>query len=81
MVDNSWVVPYNPYYSLKYNCHINVESCVSVKSAKYLFKYFYKGHDCVNVIISEHGTLNCDEIQTFLDSRYVSAPETAWRIF
>jgi hypothetical protein len=80
-IDNSWVVPYNPYLSLKYNCHINVESCASVKSVKYLFKYVYKGHDCANIAIEEHGTLQHDEIKTFMDSRYVSAPEAAWRLF
>jgi hypothetical protein len=79
-IDNSWVVPYNPYLSLKYNCHINVESCASVKSVKYLFKYVYKGHDCANVAIAECGTLQHDEIKTFMDTRYVSAPEAAWRL-
>jgi hypothetical protein len=43
--DNSWVVPYNPYLLLKYNCHINVEVCTSIQAVKYLFKYVYKGHD------------------------------------
>ncbi|OXA46565.1 hypothetical protein Fcan01_18730 [Folsomia candida] len=80
-IDNSWIVPYNPYMSLKYNCHINVESCASVKSVKYLFKYVYKGHDCANIAISEQDVLNHDEIKTFMDSRYISAPEAAWRLF
>jgi hypothetical protein len=80
-VDNSWIVPYNPYLSLKYNCHINVESCASIKSVKYLFKYVYKGHDCANIRIGEENTLNHDEIKTFMDSRYVSGPEAAWRLF
>ncbi|XP_053100132.1 uncharacterized protein LOC128322591 [Hemicordylus capensis] len=79
-IDNSWVVPYNPYLALKYNCHINVEVCASVKSVKYLFKYVYKGHDCANVVIQEQGTLNHDEIKTFMDSRYFSAPEAAWHL-
>lgn len=74
-IDNSWVVPYCPYLSLKYNCHINVEICASIKSVKYLFKYAYKGHDCANV------QLQVDEVQTHVDSRYVSPPEAAWRIF
>jgi hypothetical protein len=38
-VDNSWVVPYNPYLLMKYGCHINLEYCHTVSSVKCLFKY------------------------------------------
>ena len=37
-IDNSWVVPYSPYLLLKHNCHINIETCVSMKGIKYLYK-------------------------------------------
>ena len=74
-LDNRWVVPYNPYLSYKYRCHINIEICVSVKSIKYLFKYVYKGHDCASV------TIERDTIKQYLDARYLCAPEAAHRLF
>jgi hypothetical protein len=47
--DNRWVVPYNSYLSLFFNCHINVEVCNSIVVVKYLYKYVYKGHDRAQV--------------------------------
>jgi hypothetical protein len=44
-IDNRWVVPYNPYLSATYNCHINVEICSTIKAIKYIHKYIYKGCD------------------------------------
>nr|XP_027196773.1 uncharacterized protein LOC113791226 [Dermatophagoides pteronyssinus] len=76
MINNQWIVPHNPYLLLKYNCHINVEVCASIKSVKYLFKYVYKGHDAAQVNVSQR-----DEILDFVDGRYVSAPEAVWRLF
>ena len=51
IIDNRWIVPYNPYLYQKYNCHINVEICSSIRSVKYLYKYVYKGHDRVMISI------------------------------
>uniref|UniRef100_A0A453RUC3 Helitron helicase-like domain-containing protein n=1 Tax=Aegilops tauschii subsp. strangulata TaxID=200361 RepID=A0A453RUC3_AEGTS len=31
-LDNRWVVPYNPFLLMTYNCHINVEACSSIKA-------------------------------------------------
>ena len=36
-LDNRWVVPYNPGLLMRYNCHINVKACSSIKAVKYLF--------------------------------------------
>ncbi|XP_073399748.1 uncharacterized protein [Dendrobates tinctorius] len=79
-IDNSWVVPYNPFLLTKYKCHINIEICASIQSVKYLFKYVYKGHDKANLEISQNN-IQHDETHQFTDTRYVSAPEAAWRIF
>jgi hypothetical protein len=43
--DNRWVISYNPYLTMQYQCHINVEVCSSIMAMKYLYKYVYKGHD------------------------------------
>ncbi|KAF7812712.1 uncharacterized protein G2W53_033688 [Senna tora] len=76
-VDNSWVVPYNPWLLLKYNCHINVEICSSVKSVKYLYKYIHKGPDRVNMMLCPES--NIDEVKQY--ARWVCAPEALWRIY
>lgn len=45
LLTSQWVVPHNPVLLLKYNCHINVNICYSIRSVKYMHKYVYKGHD------------------------------------
>ncbi|KAI3470148.1 hypothetical protein Pfo_026811 [Paulownia fortunei] len=47
-LNNRWVIPYNPYLLLRYNCHMNIEICSGVTAVKYLYKYIYKGHDRLN---------------------------------
>ena len=74
-VDNRDVVPYNPYLTKKYDCHINVEYCASIVAVKYLYLYTYKGHDRADV------QFQLDEISMHLDSRYVGPAEACWRIF
>ncbi len=77
IIDNRWIVPYNPYLCQKYDCHINVEICSSIRSVKYLYKYVYKGHDRVIISIKNSD----DEITNYLNARYVSASEACWRLF
>lgn len=73
MVDNRWIVPYNAWLLLKYDCHINVEICSSFKSIKYLYKYVYKGVDRVSLQVYPGPTY--DEVQNFVDARWICAPE------
>ncbi|KAH8975910.1 hypothetical protein BDL97_01G184800 [Sphagnum fallax] len=87
-LDNRWVVPHNVYLSTKYDVHINVEVCNSIREIKYLFKYVYKGHDHATVEISRHSNnategnvVEVDEIKKYIDCCYVSTSEAAWRIF
>ncbi|XP_073120388.1 uncharacterized protein [Henckelia pumila] len=79
VVDNGWVVPYNPWLLLKFDCHINVEVCGGIKCVKYIYKYIHKGPN--RVAIELRNGHNCDEIQQFVDGRWICAPEPLWRIF
>ena len=87
-VDNRYVVPFNKYLLLKYQAHINLEVCSSVKSVKYIFKYVYKGHDCAMMEVNDRLCIdneemqvdNHDEIKQFLSCRYVSPVESMWRL-
>jgi hypothetical protein len=86
-LDNRWVVPYNPYLCKKFNGHINIEASISIYGVKDMFKYIYKGHDRATMVIErvenpidgQHVERN--EIQEYIDARYVSVSEVVWRIF
>lgn len=83
-VDNSMVVPYHSELLEKYKCHINVEYCASIMSVKYIYAYLHKGHDRAFIKIKRNRLNNdteiYDEISDYIDSRYVSPMEAAWRI-
>jgi hypothetical protein len=99
--NNRWVIPYNPYLTMRYQCHINVEVYNSITAVKYLYKYVYKGHDrALAVVQPEAGALPAaapqpatggadgnnvlaarDEVQNYLDGRYVSASKACHRLF
>ena len=88
-LDNRNVVPYNPYLLSKYDAHINVEVCSSVKAIKYIHKYIHKGSDraCIglNGTDRDRGSVGLnqgvDEITEYQEGRYISPPEACWRIF
>ncbi|XP_064637082.1 uncharacterized protein LOC135493586 [Lineus longissimus] len=82
-VDNRWVVPYNPFLSLKYNSHINVEAVIDVSCVKYLYKYTCKGSDRVMMAIGSSNAPDNpnDQIQGFINARYVGASEAYSRLY
>lgn len=74
---NADVVPHPPELLVEFDCHINLEVCATIKAVKYVHKYIYKGPDRATLEIQ--GPV--DEVKAYLDSRYISAMEAAWRIF
>ncbi|MCH79969.1 ATP-dependent DNA helicase PIF1, partial [Trifolium medium] len=85
-LDNGSVVPYNAFLLMRYQAHINVESCNKSNAIKYLFKYVNKGPDRSNIHISNTKGASkdkevVDEIKRYYDCRYLSPCEAAWRIF
>jgi hypothetical protein len=77
VLDIRWVVPYNPYLCRVFRCHINVEICSSVKSAKYLYKCVYKGHDRIQARVApaDEDPTAQDEPQRYLEAATSQHPK------
>jgi hypothetical protein len=77
-----------PYFTAKYDCHINFEWSASVNLFQYLFKYFYKGPDETNWAVvrttkpstSEGRHQPVDQIKDYERGRYLSSIESAMRL-
>ena len=54
-----------------------MESIASVRAVKYIYKYVYKGHDRATM---QFGRCT-NEVQLYLDARYISSCEAIWRLF
>lgn len=64
---------------LRYDCHINVEICISPDSVRYITKYVFKGHDRTTVGLADDQDRN--EIKEYLDARYIGSVESCWHMF
>ena len=73
---NTRVVPYNPFLSLYFEAHINVEICNTVAAIRYVCKYIFKGHDLFCATVEERA----DEPTYRLSGRYLGPCESCWRL-
>ncbi|KAH1035115.1 hypothetical protein GYH30_055197, partial [Glycine max] len=81
IIDNRYVVPYNPKLLKKYLTHINIEWCNQSTSIKYLFKYINKGYDRVTAVMlsdsdnaAQNVNIHNDELKEYLDCRIFAFP-------
>lgn len=58
-----------------------MEICSTVKSVKYIYKYIYKGFYSACIEFREGNTLIYDEVQGYLNARWVGSAEAMWRIY
>ncbi|XP_022040220.1 uncharacterized protein LOC110942764 [Helianthus annuus] len=89
-IDCGYGVPYNKRLCSRINAHINVEYCGWNMMIKYLFKYISKGVDRVRFAVRRSESYSpsissdappiIDEIQNFLDGRFICPHEASWRI-
>ena len=83
--DNRSVAPYNPWLSIVFDCHINVEVCCNITAVKYIYKSVYKGCDRAVISIGVHETQPTvptpwNEIKEYKQGRYFGASEASWRL-
>ena len=74
IVTNQWIVRHNQLLCKIFQAHINVESCNSVKSIKYVTK----GLDMAVFAVEQEGQ-QIDEIRNYQMGRYISTNEAMWR--
>jgi hypothetical protein len=88
---NHWIVPHNLELLKKYDVHINAEWCNKSIFIKYLFKYVTKSPDCSKAYLQkitngedtpiDEETNTRNEVQEYLDTRYMCSFDSCWRVF
>ena len=76
--DNRWVVPYNEFILIKYDCHVNTEFIGSLTTIKYVYKYVHKGFDVSTVGVEEIN--DRDEVTRFINARTIDPYDSHWRM-
>ena len=68
------VAAYNKWALIKYDCHINVMICPSIKCIKYITKYMHKPHTMSNINLNK-----LNEVDTWVDGREISSTQAVWQ--
>ena len=64
----------------EFDCHINFGVVGSLKTINYLHKHLTKGVDTIRVDVDANIN-ELDDIQRYLNCRYVTSVEATWRLF
>lgn len=82
-MDNRFVVPYSPYLTHMFRTHISVEVCALLHVVKYVYEYVYKGPERTPVRLRQmsDNTTTHDEVDSYIDARYVCASAGIHRAF
>ena len=78
--EDRWIAPHIPELIDELDCHIHVDVVASVSIFTYLYKYLYKGPDHTSFHIPRQQGDVVDETKDYVEGRYLSTPEAAWRI-
>ena len=90
--NNIWMIFYNLYFLKKYQIHLNVEICTSIKFVTYFYKYVFKDFDHVSVFFVITRKINddrthrndnreiVDEIIVYHDIQWIDSCEIVWKI-
>jgi PIF1-like helicase len=78
--DDRWIASHIPELIDELDCHIFVDIASTSALFSYLYKYLHKGPDHTFYHIPRDEREHVDEIKDYIDGRYLSSNEAAWRI-
>jgi len=77
LYDNRWIAPYNPFCCEFMDGHANCECTFSFWTTKYINKYLKRTTETARLAIEDQN----NEIKQYIQGRYFSDEESAWRIY
>jgi PIF1-like helicase len=76
--EDQWVVSHIPFLITAMQCHIHADICSKAGVFMYMYKYLFKGPDRCNFTLNGEDVF--DEYKEYIQGRYLSSSEAAWRI-